>query len=216
MAARGFQTAIIQSAEQSFQEGDDGLPIAVSHTEPVPAITSASPCHVLVRVLAVALSPIDYKMVTHFPVLGNMVGCDFCGVIVEKGTAAGHDVGTRVCGASFPYSRPLEDSNSESESGPRRQSGAFASFVLTDSRLLLRVPSSWDDTERAALGQVGWATAALAISDPGALALGGLPSAPAVDVDDDDDGGEQPVPVPVMVYGAATATGTMACQLLAA
>ena len=189
MAAR--QTAIIQSADQSFK---DDLPIAISHTEPMPTISSAY--HVLVRVLAVALNPIDYKMVTHFPVPGNMVGCDFCGIVVDKGASAMQELGTRVCGASFPYSRQLDDSG-------QKRSGAFASFLETDSRLLLRVPDSWDDAGGAALGQVGWATVALALSDPNALALAGVPSAPAVERE------------PVLVYGAATATGTMACQLLA-
>lgn len=193
MATHQFQTALIQSTDQSYH---GSLPISISHTEPLPTISS--PYDVVVRVLAVALNPIDYKMVTHSFVPGNMVGCDFCGVIIEKGTSVVHELGTRVCGASFPYSQSLDGERSS-----HKRSGAFATFLLTDSRLLLRLPASWNDAEGAALGQVGWATVALALSDPDALALAGIPSTPAVEKQT------------VLVYGAGTATGTMACQLLA-
>ena len=59
-----------------------------------------------------------------------------------------------------------------------------------------------DDLRSAALGGVGWGTAGLAFYDPAALALSGRPSQP-VDTKE-----------PVLVYGGATASGTMACQLL--
>lgn len=154
----------------------------------MPQLPSAH--HVLVRVLAVALNPTDHKMVTYFPSPGRMAGCDFCGVVVEKGTDA-CPAGTRVCGGVFPYAL----------SGGL-QSGAFAQWVVADGRLLLKVPGSWDDLQGAALGGVGWGTTALALADPEALALDALPSKPAADKE------------PVLVYGGATATGTMACQLL--
>jgi NADPH:quinone reductase-like Zn-dependent oxidoreductase len=209
MEPRQLQTAILQSPQHTLKYGlvveDDELPVVVSHTVPKPAISSGY--HVVVRVLAVALNPIDYKMLAHFPAAGNMAGCDFCGIVVERGTNAVHDVGTRVCGATFPYSwsatqvQPQDDVHHQQKQ--TQQSGAFAEFLTADSRLLLRVPDTWSDSGGAALGQVGWGTASLALSDPEALGLTGLPSAPAGE-------GE-----PVLVYGAATATGTMACQLLA-
>ncbi|KAI0469089.1 putative zinc binding dehydrogenase [Xylaria cf. heliscus] len=190
-----FQTAIVQGCEaDATNRSLDALPLVISHQVAVPPLDSAY--HVRVKVLAVALNHCDYKMVQSFPVPGNMVGCDFCGIIVDVGTEAVVVLGARVCGAAFPYGRQC----AADVSGPR--SGAFAQFVVADSRLLLRVPEAWSDGEGAALGGVGWCTVALALSAPDALALSASPSQPAKEK------------VPVLVYGGATATGTMACQLL--
>lgn len=180
-----IQTALIQSSESSVA---GHLPICVSTTVAIPSLPTQH--HVLVKVLAVALNPNDYKMVTHYPMPGNMAGCDFCGVVEGAGEDSVHVVGARVCGAVFPY-KPEE---------PR--SGAFAQWLVADSRLLLQVPHDWTDVQGAALGGVGWSTACLAISHPEALALKGRPCKPSQEAE------------PVLVYGAATATGTMACQLL--
>ncbi|KAL9087507.1 MAG: hypothetical protein Q9165_006618 [Trypethelium subeluteriae] len=191
MSPAQSQTAILQSQETSSTSHT--LPLAVAHSLPVPDSTSAN--YVVIRVLAVALNPTDHKMVTHYPSPGKMVGCDFCGVIEKSNEpnsdGAAYSVGTRVCGGVFPYAS-TEDS----------RSGAFAEWVVADVRLLLRVPDQWDDLQAAALGGVGWGTVALAMSDPDALALEALPSMPTTEKE------------PVLVYGGATATGTMACQLL--
>ena len=150
--------------------------------------------HVLVRTLAVALNPTDHKMVTHFPAPGNMVGCDFCGVVEksQNGTeeTAAFPPGTRVCGGTFPYSKT------------GAHDGAFAQWLTVDCRVLLRVPESMDDLHGAALGGVGWVPAGAPFFDRAALALAGRP-AQALDSQS-----------PVLVYGGATASGTMACQLL--
>lgn len=153
-----------------------------------------SPNHVLIRVVAVALNPTDFKMVSHFSKPGDMVGCDFMGVVEDKRTASGGPppiaAGTRVCGAVFPYN-PQDPYN-----------GSFAQWVVSDYRVLLRVPDRYDDLQAAALGSVGWGTAGLAFYDPDALALRGRPSNPLAKKE------------PVLVYGGATASGTMACQML--
>lgn len=166
------------------------LPLLISHCSPIPDIPS--PHHVLVRVLAVALNPTDHKMTTHFPMPGHAAGCDFSGVIERAGSSAlsAFSAGTRVCGATFPY-RVGNATN-----------GAFAQFVVADARQLLKVPAGWSDVQAAALGEVGWGTAALAMADLEALGLEGVPSRPV----------ERPSPV--LVYGGATATGLMAVQML--
>ncbi|KAK3369705.1 putative zinc binding dehydrogenase [Lasiosphaeria ovina] len=205
MAARLLQTAIIQSHERRSKDEKESKkdvlpdvlpPLTISHVAEVPALSSDY--DVLVGVRAVALNPTDFKMVRNFPAPGKTMGCDFCGTVVEAGAQAVHDRGTRVCGAVFPYSQADDDAESDASTG------AFAQFVVADSRLLLRVPDDWDDLRGAALGGIGWATAGLAMSDQEALALPGFPS--------------EPVPAeerePVLVYGGATATGTVACQLL--
>jgi NADPH:quinone reductase-like Zn-dependent oxidoreductase len=193
-----MQTAIIQS---QIAESPSSLPLTASEAEQVPAL--ASPYHVLVRILAVALNPNDHKMLTHFPRPGYGAGCDFCGIVERLGNLTGenqehdldlvHQLGTRVCGTVFPYAPVDAGINTL---------GAFAEFVAVDARLLLRVPSSWTDLQGAALGGVGWSTVALAMSARDALALPGLPSTPAEKK------------IPVLVYGGGTATGTMAAQLL--
>jgi len=180
-----IQTAVTQSAST---QPESNLPLAVSHSVPVPDMPS--PHHVLIRVLAVGLNPTDYKMVTQFYTAGNATGCDFCGIVEVAGASAVLSVGTRVCGACFPY-RPDNQNN-----------GAFSQWVVEDSRQMLKVPDSWTDTQAAALGAVGWGTACLALSDPEALALAGLPSKPVEKH------------IPVLVYGGATATGLIAIQLL--
>ena len=191
MLSANSQTAIIQS--QKTYPSSQALPLTISRSFLVPKAVSAN--DVVVRVLAVALNPTDHKMVTHFPRPDNMVGCDFCGVVEQSpNSSATHNafpVGTRVCGGVFPYASTKDC-----------QGGAFAEWVVADARLLLRVPEQWDDLQGAALGGIGWGAVALAMSDPEALALDGLPSKPATENES------------VLVYGGATATGTMACQLL--
>ena len=80
--------------------------------------------------------------------------------------------------------------------------GAVSQWVVADSRLLLKVPDGWSDTQAAALGAVGWSTVCMAVSDSEALNLPGLPSTPSEK------------PLSVLVYGSATATGIMAIQML--
>ena len=179
------QTAVIQSRTPPRKSG---LPLTVAHSRPVPDLPS--PYHVLVRVLAVGLNPTDHKMITHFYMDGNTIGCDFCGIIESAGSSSVIPPGARVCGADFPY-RPNNPFN-----------GAFAQYAVADSRHTLRIPEERSDTLAAALGAIGWGTSCLAISDPEALNLKGLPSKPVEK------------PIPVLVYGGATATGIMATQLL--
>ncbi|TQV95680.1 alcohol dehydrogenase GroES-like domain-containing protein [Cordyceps javanica] len=164
----------------------------VSTNRPVPAVTE--PHHVLVRVSAVALNPTDYRMPAYNPVPGAVLGCDFMGTVVETGTGvADLPPGTRLCG-------PVHGCNAGDAAN-----GAFAEYLVADARVLVRVPDAWSDLQGAALGGVGWATVALAMQD--CLGLTGRPSNPAPPREDGSR-------TPVLVYGGATATGTMACQLL--
>ena len=135
-------------------------------------------------------------MVKHFYMDGNVIGCDFCGVIEKAGSSALFPPGIRICGAVFPYR--IDQDNP--------QNGAFSQWVLVDSRQMLRAPDAWSDLQAAALGGIGWSTVAMALGDPEALNLAGRPSKP-ISCDK---------PVPVLVYGGATATGIIAVQALKA
>lgn len=77
------QTAVIRSRTPPRKSG---LPLIVAHSRPVPDLPL--PYHVLVRVLAVGLNPTDHKMITHFYMDGNTVGCDFCGIIESAGSSS--------------------------------------------------------------------------------------------------------------------------------
>ncbi|KAI1755486.1 putative alcohol dehydrogenase [Xylaria castorea] len=184
-----FQSAIIQSDHDP--DSATALPLSIAKNIDMPTLATAY--DVLIQVLAVALNHCDYKMPTNFLVSGGLTGCDFCGLVVKTGASAVCEKGTRVCGGLFPYGR---------YSTASKPQGSFAEFIAVDSRRLLRIPDTWSDLEGAALGAVGWGTVGLALSDPHALALDGFPSTPTAE------------PEPVLVYGAATATGTIACQLL--
>ncbi|KAG6003603.1 putative secondary metabolism biosynthetic enzyme, partial [Claviceps maximensis] len=180
-----MQTCLVQPTE-----GQDEPMIKKNH--PMPTISE--PFQVLIRVLAVALNPSDFRMPSYHPVPGAVLGCDFVGTVLEAGCeAVAWAPGTRLCGA-IHGSNPADPSN-----------GAFAEYLVADARLLLRVPDTWSDLEGAALGGAGWATVALAMEN--SLKLTGCPSSPAPPRTDGSR-------VPVLVYGGATATGTMACQIL--
>ena len=133
-------------------------------------------------------------MVTHFNLPNGIAGCDLSGVIVqeaeESSAKAKFPLGTRVCGALFPYN-PKSPYN-----------GSFSQYCTIDSRLLVRVPESWNDLQAASLG-VALSTLSLAISDEKALALEGLPTKPT------HTAGEV-----ILVYGGATASATFAMQMM--
>ncbi|KAI0521007.1 GroES-like protein [Xylaria bambusicola] len=179
------QTAIIQSREPPR---DSGLPFIVTHDRPLPQLSE--PFEVLVRVLTVALNPADYLFQKHDYIEGNGVGYEFCGIVQEAGSQSIHAVGTRVTGSgNLPYCQV------------NRVTGAFAEYMVANSRFILGVPDSMGSVQAAALSASWWAPV-LAMSDPDALNLPALPSKPS----------EQPNIV--LVYGGGTSSGVMAIQVL--
>lgn len=185
MALPETHTSVIQSKTPPRRSG---LPLTIQSLRPLPKLPTKY--HMLVRVLAVGLNPTDYKMIQNFYMEGNTVGCDFCGVVEEIGSASTLPKGVRIIGADFPY-RPNNPHN-----------GAFQQYAVCDSRQALLVPEDWSDTKAAALGAIGFGTAVLALADPDALHLTGRPLNPV----------ERPLPI--LVYGGATATGVVAIQIL--
>lgn len=186
------QCAIIQTTTSDLTH---------SSSTALPALLS--PTEILVRVGATALNPTDYKMPRLQPTPGAIAGCDFAGTVVAVGahatatataaapataTAELLQIGDRVCGAVHG-SNPLDGSN-----------GAFAQYVRAEAGLVLKLPREMPLEAAAAIGGIGWGTLGLALW--GSLGLQGRPSRPVQK------------PIPVLVYGAATATGTMAVQLL--
>ncbi|KAF2182986.1 GroES-like protein [Zopfia rhizophila CBS 207.26] len=193
MTVPSFDT--VPSTQTAIIQNPDGCKPCVSTSHPVPRLPSS--IHILVRVAAVALNPTDNKMPSYHPTPGAVMGCDFTGTIMSLGSSVSSvrpdlKTGMQVCGGVHG-SNPADPT-----------AGAFAQYIVTDARIVVRIPDSWTDEQAAALGGIGWGCLGMALWDT--LGLTGTPSKPIQEV-----GGKK---VPVLVYGGATATGTMACQLL--
>ncbi|KAI2621842.1 putative zinc-binding dehydrogenase family oxidoreductase [Hypoxylon sp. NC1633] len=154
------------------------------------ALPELLPGTILVKAMAVALNPSDYKMGAAFPSPGVIIGSDVAGSIVAIGPNSTADlhVGDVVFGM-------VHGSNPADAFG-----GGFAQYVRMPSDLVLRVPPGYQIEEAAALG-LGLAISCLALWGT-ALSLKWNPDNPSKE------------PIPVLVYGASTATGTTALQLL--
>jgi NADPH:quinone reductase-like Zn-dependent oxidoreductase len=179
------QTAIVQ---------DEHGHAILNHDSPVPQLRDGC---VLVKTVAVALNPSDYKMGAAFPSAGATVGTDFAGhiVAIHASVAAStpFSTGDAVCGISHG-SNPSD-----------HHSGAFGQFVLAQAELLLRVNEAWLPlSEAAALGTALF-TACAALW--GSLSL---PAKPKLSLSLPRGGDD----LPVLVYGGSTACGSMAVQLL--
>lgn len=112
------------------------------------ALPPVEPLNIVVKTVAVALNPTDYKTAQNFPSPGATVGCDFAGTIVYIGNEAAKrpqpwKIGDRVCG-------PIHGSNPIDHAG-----GAFAEYVQTPADLVMRIPESISWEDGAAIGGTG-------------------------------------------------------------
>lgn len=150
------------------------------------------PDRMMVRVIAVALNPCDYKMPYRFPSPGAGNGTDFAGVVVAIGPniakIPSFEIGDAVFGAVYG-ANPIDP-----------ESGSFAQYIRADPEFTLRKPESMSWQVAASIGASGIATLGLALFR--SLGLPGTPSKPAKQ------------PEQVLVYGGSTSVGTMAIQLL--
>lgn len=162
------------------------------------AIPSIQPGEALVRVLYVALNPVDAKSVDLSPTQGATVGCDFAGEVIEIGTAVTKSLtaGDRVCGCIFG-NNPARPGN-----------GAFAEFVAVPGDLLFRVPAEMTLQSAATLG-VGLATSGLALYQALELPWPRLELfEPEIQAAIEASNTRY-----VLISGGGTATGTLAIQL---
>ncbi|MCJ1261271.1 hypothetical protein MMC22_001135 [Lobaria immixta] len=150
------------------------------------------PDRMMVRVIAVALNPCDYKMPYRFPSTGVINGTDFAGVVVAIGPNVAEipsfKIGDSVFGAVYG-ANPIDP-----------ESGSFAQYIRADPEFTFHKPDYMSWQVAASIGASGIATLGLALFRN--LGLPGTPDEPAEE-------SEQ-----VLVYAGSTSVGTMAIQLL--
>ncbi|KAJ5642146.1 alcohol dehydrogenase [Penicillium lividum] len=174
------QTAIIAGPAGEFM---------VSNDVKVPALL---PGEIIIKTAAVALNPVDTKLIGDFVTPGVMFGFDCAGtVLAVADDVTLFKVGDRVCGSASGMNKkkPL--------------CGSFAEYVKLQANLSLGVPENMSITDAASMG-TSIASAAMclfwSLKWPGNLLEG-------------PKEGDEPKP-PVLVYGGSTSTGTMVLQLL--
>lgn len=140
----------------------------------------------LVRVHAVALNPRDAKIVDFSNVPGSLGGCDFAGIVTKVGEGVTRfREGERILAVTF---------GSDSKDHTK---GAFAEFALAQEDISCHIPDAFSFTQACSIG-LSMATAGLALFQ-----------APGLQLPMQEGTSEA-----VLVSGGATATGTMATQLL--
>ena len=143
--------------------------------------------YILVKTVAVALNPTDWKHVDFMPTEGALCGCDYAGIIEEVGTKVDKPwkKGDRVCGFCH------------GANALQREDGAFAEYIVAKGSIQMAIPENMTFEAAATLG-AAIVTVGQALYQSLQLPLPN--AAPAQE------------PFPVLIYGGSTATGTIAIQ----
>ncbi|KAJ7354453.1 chaperonin 10-like protein [Mycena albidolilacea] len=139
---------------------------------------------ILVKVVAAAQNPTDWKTLLLHTQSGNILGCDFAGTIVQIGTdvpAGLRKLGERVAGVVHGGIGP---------------NGAYAEYVVADAALVIALPDDMTFENAAQLGVAGLTTCQCLYQ---CLRLP-TPLAPA------------PVPDDILIWSGTSATGQYAVQ----
>ncbi|KAJ5953287.1 hypothetical protein N7454_000183 [Penicillium verhagenii] len=142
--------------------------------------------YMLIKTVAVALNPTDWKHILYVSPPGSLIGCDYAGVVEEVGkdVKKSFKKGDRVCG--FVHG----GNKSQSEDG------AFAEYIVAKGDLQMHIPDNLTFQQAATLG-VGVTTVGQSLYQTLKLAL---PTEPLK------------TPEPLLIYGGSTATGALAIQ----
>ncbi|KAF8166308.1 chaperonin 10-like protein [Mycena galopus ATCC 62051] len=95
---------------------------------------------ILVKVVAAAQNPTDWKTLLLNKTPGNILGCDFTGIVTEIGTDVPHglrQLGERVAGIVHGGIGP---------------NGAYAEYVVADAALVISIPDNMTFESAAQLG----------------------------------------------------------------
>ncbi|KAB8238569.1 zinc-binding alcohol dehydrogenase family protein [Aspergillus alliaceus] len=142
--------------------------------------------YILVKTVAVALNPTDWKHIAFLSPPGTLIGCDYAGIVEEVGRAVKKPFkkGDRVCG--FVHGG----------NAVQPEDGAFAEYIVAKGDIQICIPDNLSFQEAATLG-VGITTVGQGLYQNLKLAL---PTEPIKE------------PLPILIYGGSTATGTLAIQ----
>ncbi|KAH9840991.1 GroES-like protein [Rhodofomes roseus] len=174
LASRQYMQAVVIREGRTFAIQD----------HPIPLIDDND---VLVRVVAVAQNPSDWKFIDSSQNVGTIVGCDWSGQVVQRGkNVEKPGLGEHVAGFAM--------------GGTFVDSGAFAEYVKAPAELVWTVPQGVLSHEQAATMNGGVCTAAQCLYHPQRLGL--------VEPPDRADGSEW-----VLIYGGSSSVGQYAIQL---
>ncbi|KAH8426388.1 zinc-binding alcohol dehydrogenase family protein [Aspergillus melleus] len=142
--------------------------------------------YILVKTVAVALNPTDWKHVAFLAPPGPVVGCDYAGVVeaVGKDVTKPFKKGDRVSGF-------VHGSNAV-----YHEDGTFAEYITAKGDLQMKIPDNLSFEEASTLG-VGISTVGQGLYQSLKLAW---PTQPTTEK------------TPVLIYGGSSATGTLAIQ----
>ncbi|CAK7266643.1 putative secondary metabolism biosynthetic enzyme [Sporothrix epigloea] len=180
----------------------------------VQVVSPPPPGMLLCAVKAVALNPADWKMVDFSATAEFIGGHEFAGEVVEIGAGAeGFAIGDRIL-APVPglFGAALADGTATSDVG-RTRAGAFCEYVPVAADMVVRLPPNMSFTDAAGLSIVT-CTAGLALYQTLHLPLPEVDRAAAAAVSASSRKPTQPNYV--LVSGGASASGTVAIQLLKA
>ncbi|RDW87922.1 hypothetical protein BP5796_03616 [Coleophoma crateriformis] len=145
---------------------------------------------ILVKVLAVALNPTDWKHIDYEQAdVGCRIGCDYAGVVEKVGSKVNRfKKGDRIAGFAHGGNRL------------NRESGAFGEYAHVKQCVQMIIPDNLSFEQAATLG-VGTVTCRQGLYKSLGLPL---PTEPAQ------------TPFPVLIYGGSTATGVLGIQFVKA
>ncbi|KAH9967149.1 chaperonin 10-like protein [Russula dissimulans] len=104
------------------------------------AVPKPGPNEILVKVVAAAQNPTDWKTALMAKRAGSVAGCDFSGIVEEIGSnvpAGLRSIGERVAGLVLGGILP---------------NGAFAEYLVTLADFVVHVPDTWSFEDAAQLG----------------------------------------------------------------
>ncbi|RDW72675.1 zinc-binding alcohol dehydrogenase family protein [Aspergillus mulundensis] len=144
--------------------------------------------YILIKTVAVALNPTDWKHIAYLAPPGVLVGCDYAGVVEEVGPAVKKQwkKGDRVAGFVHGCN------------AVQAEDGAFAEYIVAKGDIQMRIPENLGFEEAATLG-VGIMTVGQGLYQSLGLGLPGQRK-------------ESETSEPILIYGGSTATGTLAIQ----
>jgi NADPH:quinone reductase-like Zn-dependent oxidoreductase len=147
------------------------------------------PGYIMVKTMAVALNPTDWKHIARLNRPGLLSGCDYAGVVEETGTGYTKNwkVGDRISGFAH------------GGNSVQPEDGAFAEHIVVKADVQWRLPDHMSFEEGSTLG-VGVVTCGQGLFQTLKLDL------PVDGVREKDEY--------VLIYGGSTATGALGIQFL--